>query len=173
MGFHHLAFASRDTQATHRFYTESMGFELVKTNVGKTPAGGWAKHFFYDTGDGSLIAFWEIHDDAQVSPDWSSDISGGCGLPAWVNHLAFEATSEEHFQAALARWLGHGHDVAEVDHGFCKSLYTSDPNGITVEWCITTQPFTEADKKKAAEDLANPKPEFEPTPSVIVHRAEG
>ena len=173
MGIHHIAFASRDTEATHRFYSESMGFELVKTNVAKTPAGGWAKHLFYDTGGGSLLAFWEIHDDAHVKPDWSSDISRGCGLPPWVNHLAFEATSEEGYQAALARWLEHGHDVAEVDHVFCKSLYTADPNGITVEWCITTQPFTEADKKKAAEDLANPKPEFEPEAEVRVHRAAG
>ncbi|MBW2315675.1 MAG: VOC family protein [Deltaproteobacteria bacterium] len=113
MGFHHVAFASRDTQATHRFYTEAMGFELVKTNTGKTPAGGWAKHFFYDTGGGSLIAFWEIHDDAQVKPDWSSDISGGCGLPPWVNHLAFEAHTEEQYQAALVRWNDNGQDVAE------------------------------------------------------------
>jgi len=171
MGFHHVAFASRDTQATHRFYTEAMGFEIVKTNTGKTPAGGWAKHFFYDTGGGSLIAFWEIHDDAQVKPDWSSDISGGCGLPPWVNHLAFEAHTEEQYQAALVRWNDNGQDVAEVDHVFCKSLYTADPNGITVEWCITTQPFTEADKKKAAEDLENPKPEFAPQPAVQVHRA--
>jgi len=171
MGFHHVAFASRDSQATHRFYTESMGFELVKTNVARTPAGGWAKHLFYDTGGGSLIAFWEIHDDAQVKPDWSSDISRGCGLPPWVNHLAFEAHSEEQFQGALARWLTHGHDVAEVDHGFCKSLYTSDPNGITVEWCITTAPFTEDDKKRAVEDLANPRPELAPEAEVRVHHA--
>jgi catechol 2,3-dioxygenase-like lactoylglutathione lyase family enzyme len=172
MGFHHLAFASRDTQATHRFYTESMGFELVKTNVGKTPAGGWAKHFFYDTGGHGLIAFWEIHDDDEVRPDWSSDVSRGCGLPPWVNHVAFEAETEHRFQAALARWNEHGHDVVEIDHGFCKSLYTTDPNGITVEWCITTAPFTEADKKKAAEDLADPKPAFEPEPPIRVHRAE-
>jgi catechol 2,3-dioxygenase-like lactoylglutathione lyase family enzyme len=172
MGFHHLAFASRDTDATHRFYTEAMGFELVKTNVGKTPAGGWAKHFFYDTGGHGLIAFWEIHGDAEVRPDWSSDISRGCGLPPWVNHVAFESETEVEFAGARQRWLDHGHDVVEIDHGFCRSLYTSDPNGITVEWCITTQPFTDADKKKALEDLASPSPEFEPEPPIVVHRAE-
>ena len=171
MGFHHLAFASRDTDATHRFYTEAMGFELVKTNVGTTPAGGWAKHFFYDTGGHGLIAFWEIHDDAEVKPEWSSDISRGCGLPPWVNHLAFEAHTEEQYQAALVRWNENGQDVAEVNHGFCKSLYTSDPNGITVEWCITLEPFTEADKLKAAEDLQNPQPQLQPAPPIEIHRA--
>ena len=173
MGYHHIAIATHDIQATHRFYSDARGFQLVRAEKAQTGKEAWAKHFFYDTGDGSLIAFWEIHDDAQVKDDWSSDISRGCGLPPWVNHLAFDAGSEERYQAALARWNGNGHDVAEVDHGFCKSLYTADPNGITVEWCITTQPFTEADKKKAAEDLANPKPEFEPDPEVVVHRAGG
>ena len=63
MGINHLAFASRDIQATHRFYTEVMGFRLAKTIAAPTPEGGWARHVFYDTGDGSLqmIAFWDLH----------------------------------------------------------------------------------------------------------------
>jgi catechol 2,3-dioxygenase-like lactoylglutathione lyase family enzyme len=171
MAFHHVALACRDTEATHRFYTERMGFELVKTNVGKTPGGGWAKHFFYDTGGDGLIAFWEIHDDAEVRPDWRTDISRGLGLPPWVNHLAFEARSEADFDAARRRWLEHGLDVMEVDHGFCRSLYTADPNGITVEWCITTRPFDDAERREAGRALHDPHPEMDPEPEVVVHRA--
>ena len=37
MAFHHVALATRDTAATHRFYTEVMGFELVKVVVGPQP----------------------------------------------------------------------------------------------------------------------------------------
>src|SRR5215468_11723354 len=44
MGFHHVAIATRDLAATHRFYTEAMGFELAKVVAGKSPEGGWAKH---------------------------------------------------------------------------------------------------------------------------------
>src|SRR2546421_509771 len=33
MAFHHVALATRDLEATHRFYTEAMGFELVKAVV--------------------------------------------------------------------------------------------------------------------------------------------
>ena len=47
MGYHHVALATAKLEATHRFYTEAMGFELVKTVVGPTPEGGWAKHVFY------------------------------------------------------------------------------------------------------------------------------
>ena len=65
MAFHHVALATRDLDATHRFYTEAMGFTLVKVVVGADRrTGGWAKHLFYDTGGDGLIAFWDLHDDA-------------------------------------------------------------------------------------------------------------
>ena len=28
----------------------------------------------------------------------------------------------------------------EIDHGWCRSVYTVDPNGIMVEFCVTTKP---------------------------------
>jgi len=90
MAYHHLALATRDARATHLFYTHAMGFELVKTVVAATPGGGWAKHFFYETGGGELMAFWELHDDS-IPDTWSPAISSGMGLPEWVNHVAFRA----------------------------------------------------------------------------------
>ena len=36
MGYHHIALAVTDLAATHAFYTEAMGFELVKAVVGPT-----------------------------------------------------------------------------------------------------------------------------------------
>ncbi|MCX6542506.1 MAG: VOC family protein, partial [Actinobacteria bacterium] len=56
MGFHHVALATRDTAATHDFYTNVMGFSLVKVVASPTPGehGGWSKHFFYSTaGEGA------------------------------------------------------------------------------------------------------------------------
>src|SRR3989304_199703 len=91
MAFHHLALATRDARATHVFYTEAMGFELVKTVVGRPPAGGWAKHFFYETGGGELMAFWELHDES-LPEDYPVALSTGIGLPEWVNHVAFWAS---------------------------------------------------------------------------------
>jgi catechol 2,3-dioxygenase-like lactoylglutathione lyase family enzyme len=40
MGYHHVALAARDLAATHRFYTEAMGFELVKAVAAPTDAPG-------------------------------------------------------------------------------------------------------------------------------------
>ena len=57
MPFHHLALATRDMPAIHKFYSKAMGFDLVKVERGPTPEGGFAKHFFFDTGAGELMAF--------------------------------------------------------------------------------------------------------------------
>ncbi len=163
MGFHHVAFASRDMEATHRFYTEACGFELAKAVAAPTDGpGGWAKHLFYDTGGNGLIAFWEIHDERMAGKDTA--ISTGLGFEVWVNHLAFAADSVEDLEARRDRWLACGHDALQIDHGFCVSTYTMDPNGILVEWCVDTAPYTDADKAHALAVLRSSEPELEEPP---------
>jgi len=158
MAFHHLAFATRDTEATHSFYTEAMGFTLARVEAIPTETeGGWAKHLFYDTGEG-MMAFWELHDDTLAGFDPA--ISTSQGLPVWVNHIAFHAPDEAAFTACLDRWLAFGIDVAEIDHGWCRSIYATDPNGTLVEWCMDTAPLTDADRAHALEVLADPQPEL-------------
>jgi catechol 2,3-dioxygenase-like lactoylglutathione lyase family enzyme len=158
MGIHHVAFATRDAAATHRFYTEAMGFELLKVEVGKTD-GGWAKHLFYGTGSprDQLIAFWDLHDET-LPADWSPAISTGQGLPVWVNHLAFSASDLADLARRRERWLAHGHDVMEIDHEWCVSIYTEDPNGILVEFCTLVRELTAAERAEALRLLAEPNP---------------
>jgi catechol 2,3-dioxygenase-like lactoylglutathione lyase family enzyme len=171
MAFHHVALATRDLRATHAFYTEAMGFELVRVEAIPTLGGGWARHAFYDTGEG-MIAFWDLHEDAEVPVDFSPAISTGLGLPEWVNHIAFTAADRAGLDAAIARWLESGRDVIEIDHGWCTSIYTSDPNGILVEWCTTTRTFTDVDRREAIELLLADRPEIDTTePKMIVHEA--
>jgi catechol 2,3-dioxygenase-like lactoylglutathione lyase family enzyme len=149
MGFHHLAIATKDAKATHAFYTGAMGFELVKVEVARAGKRGWAKHLFYDTGNGEMIAFWDFH-DAGLPDDWSPALSDGLGLPHWANHVAFHARDQGDLAARRLRWLDHGCDVTEVDHGWCTSIYTNDPNGILVEFCTTTRALGRADREEAA-----------------------
>lgn len=175
MGIHHIAFACRDTAATHRFYTEVMGFRLVKTNVSPTPGthGGWSKHFFYDTnvdgGDGDgpgrssdngMIAFWEIHDD-QIGTGYTVDLNAPHGLPTWVNHYAFDAPTRADLERHRDRWRRHGHTVVEIDHDFCTSIYITDPNGNMIEFCHTTRDFTPTERAAAEAILHDPRPPFE------------
>ena len=169
MGIHHIAFATKDLDATHAFYTQAMGFELVKVVPGATEGGGWAKHLFYDTGTDGLIAFWDLHDDT-IGTAFPTAISTGAGLPVWVNHLAFDAPTAEALDTARQRWQDHGETVTEIDHGWCRSIYTMDPNGILVEFCHSTRAFTDEDRAEAERLLRDPQPALEDPPPITIHR---
>ena len=147
MAFHHVAITTRDLDTTHRFYTEAMGFELVKVEAAPTTEHGWARHLFYDTGNGELLAVWDIHD--QAIDGYRTEISTGLGLPPWANHIAFDALDRDDLDARLKRWLDHGLDCVRIDHGWCTSIYADDPNGITVEFCTSTRALTDEDREQA------------------------
>ena len=136
MAFHHVALATTDLDATHRFYTEACGFDLVNVDVVPFMAEGWARHLFYDTG-GEMLAVWDLHDEGIA--DFDPAISTGLGLPHFVNHIAFAAADLDDLDARKDRWLSHGLDVVRIDHGWCTSVYANDPNGIMVEFCCTTR----------------------------------
>jgi catechol 2,3-dioxygenase-like lactoylglutathione lyase family enzyme len=172
MAFHHLALVTRDARANHAFYTRAMGFELVKTVVARTPEGGWAKHLFYETGAGELMAFWDLHDEKIVPPE-RVGMSTALGLPEWVNHVAFGARDTEDLDRRRERLLACGYDVLEIDHGWCRSIYTRDPNGNLVEFCTTTRAFTAEDRAEALEALRSAEPRLEPPgPEPKLHRSE-
>lgn len=172
MGFHHVALATRDAAATHRFYTEVMGFHLVKVVALPTPAApgeqssGFTKHFFYATdespnGETGMMAFWEIHDEA-IGTDFGVDLNGATGLPWWVNHIAFDAPSMDELHRHRDRWRRHGYTVLEIDHEFCVSIYIKDPSNNMVEFCHSVRPFTDEERARAAAIVADPNPSMDP-----------
>ncbi len=177
MGFHHVALATRDTAATHEFYTSVMGFNLVKVVTAPTPGehGGWSKHFFYDTNgaggssDNGMIAFWEIH-DTEIGDTFPVDINTTAGLPWWVNHIAFDAPTVEDLHRHRDRWRSHGHHVLEVDHEFCTSIYIRDPSANMVEFCHTNRAFTSDELADAQRLLHDPSPAMNGHATATVHK---
>lgn len=164
MAYHHLALAAKDMKATHEFYEGIMGFELVKVEVAPIMTGGWGKHFFYrmNGDDSRFIAFWELH-DTEGSEDYVYDINAAAKLPPGTNHYSFSVESKQELEDWRQKWLAAGLDVFEIDHNWCHSIYTRDPNGNSVEFCLTTGTFTESDRQRALEALS--ETEFNPSPA--------
>ena len=104
-GFHHVVYACKNGEETRHFYEDLLGMPLVHTEVKNAP-DGFFRHLFFDTGDGSCIAFFEVSGVGE-SPDWSSEVSVGNGLPVWVNHLAF-ASDENRTEAVRTRLTEEG-----------------------------------------------------------------
>lgn len=165
MAFHHVAVATRNLDATHAFYTEVTGFELVNVDVIPYGETGWARHLFYDTGGGEMLAIWDLHDDSV--PDFNPAISIGLGLPAFVNHIAFAAADLAELETRKDRWVSHGQDVVRIDHGWCVSIYANDPNGTMVEFCCTTRAFTDEDHRQAQARLVAASPEVDRRPPPV------
>lgn len=133
-GLHHVAYAARDMEATHQFYGEVLGLKLSHTEL--TPYDqGWFRHAFYECGDGSCLAFFDLHGVGEPDPIRTA-ISTDLGLPMWVNHLALAVDAEQ--KATIVARAGNlgVEPLVELDHGWCVSTYFEDPNGILVELCL-------------------------------------
>ena len=75
-------------------------------------------------------------------------------------------------RATARRWLDAGLDVAEIDHGWCTSIYAIDPNGTLVEFCATTKAFTDADREDAQRMLTEANPPLNEAPAPTFHQAQ-
>lgn len=143
---HHHAFVVADQEATRRFYEDVIGLPLVATWCEVDDAGAEFCHTFFELEDGSCLAFFQFADPevhrANATP--SSSV---------YDHVALHATDE--VQAAIADRAdaaGVGH--LTIDHGYCRSLYVSDPDGLIVEITVDAPAAlaTAGDRRAAAHD---------------------
>jgi len=128
---HHHAFVVRDQEATRRFYEDVLGFPLVATWCEKEFLRGKVReycHTFFGLADGSALAFFQMAD-----PDDHAELAAS--TPASLNHVALAVTAEG--QAAVeARLTERDIPFRVIDHGYCRSLYLADPDGMALEFTV-------------------------------------
>jgi catechol 2,3-dioxygenase-like lactoylglutathione lyase family enzyme len=134
---HHVAYTTRDAEATYEFYSKKLGMRLLRTENHRQ-GDGYFRHFFFGMGAEEAIAFFEL-DGVGEDPDFKTEISTGLGLPPWANHIAFRLDTLEELEAMTKQMHERGIEhIMQIEHGWCTSIYTLDPNGIMVEFCVTT-----------------------------------
>jgi catechol 2,3-dioxygenase-like lactoylglutathione lyase family enzyme len=126
-GINHLALVTSDMDATVRFYHGVLGARLVAT-IG-TPG---FQHYFFELGAANTIAFFEYR-DAELQR-----FAKPAGVPdpraSQFDHVSFELPDEQALEELRARLKEHGCEVTDVvDHGFVRSVYFTDPDGIALE----------------------------------------
>ena len=67
---HHVAYATRDPEATYAFYSGQLGIPLVHTENHKQ-GDGFFRHFFFDMGRGDYLAFFEIGNVLYIVMDFA------------------------------------------------------------------------------------------------------
>jgi catechol 2,3-dioxygenase-like lactoylglutathione lyase family enzyme len=146
-GVHHLALVCKDMKATHDFYTDVMKMELTCAIHVPPYAEEEAMHLFYDMGNGNQLAFFWFRDApapvvGQAQPASPAHVNAAGSM----HHLAFSVDNE----AELSAWRDHlkGQSIKvtpAIDHGFCKSIYFVDPDGLQLEISYWTRVLNRAD----------------------------
>ncbi len=134
-GLHHVAYRCRDAARTVDFYSRVLGLEYsMAVAEDRVPSTGEQQpymHIFFEMGDGSSVAFFELPEEKPMGRDDNT--------PAWVQHLALKVADEKTLLANKARLESHGVNVlGPIEHGICKSIYFFDPDGHRLELACDT-----------------------------------
>lgn len=134
LGVHHGAFRCRDAEQTRWFYQDVLGL-VTEGGVALEEVTGTGEHdpymhIFFRMKNGEYIAFFDA--PGSASPD-SFDRKASFDM-----HWAFEVESEDDLLQMQQRIKSFGITAhGPIDHGFVRSIYMYDPNGIQIE--LTTR----------------------------------
>ncbi len=129
VGINHLVLNVRDLEASHRFYTEDLGFE----HCGELDPAGPMKMRFYRTAPDHHhdLALVQMSKADQAPPPERFSMRGRFNA---VNHYAVAYPDREAWLQQLAYLQSRG-VVFHVrgEHGMTHSAYISDPDGNGIE----------------------------------------
>jgi catechol 2,3-dioxygenase-like lactoylglutathione lyase family enzyme len=147
-GLHHNTYRCRDSEETRAFYEDFLGLPLAHAlPIGETKTGRatQALHTFFQMGDGSFLAFFEVPGSPfDFKPQHDFDLHIALG----ADPITFETTQAK-ARAAGMELRG------PVDHGFIRSIYFRDPNGYVVELTVPIADAGAHDPAKAHAILKN------------------
>ncbi len=131
-GVHHTARPTWKLKETVEFYRDVLGLPVVHA----ISAVGWGPdahpdfiHVFFDSGRGSLIAFFYYIGTTPLEEPVAQE--------SWLYrsvHTAWRVESREELMGLMADLQARGQDVKHVRHEVIESIYVTDPNGYMVEF---------------------------------------
>ena len=143
---HHPAYVTRDQEKTRKFYEDVIGLPLAATWCESDELFGKVRtyvHTFYEIGDGGALAFFQFadpKDQAEFGPKMP---------PTPFHHiaLAVDAETQGAIEARIEKAGIKPPDTYVLEHGYCRSVYVNDPNGLILEFT-----HDHPDVKKIARD---------------------
>jgi len=129
---HHFAFDTLDMAKTRHFYEQVIGMPLAQTWVEARQREDGSideyLHCFYSLADGGAIAYFQ-HADAKPIEYPKPQVNF---------HIAFKVDHE--VQEGIIKRLKDAEypdsAIRVTDHGYCVSLYVTDPNGLRLEFTV-------------------------------------
>lgn len=127
---HHNAYVVKNLEKTRKFYEDVLGLPLVATWCEADELFGSVRtycHCFFELADKSALAFFQFanaSDQAEFGPALA---------PSPFRHIALNTDP-----ATLAEIEGRVKEAKiegayVLEHGYCRSFYVTDPDGLIVE----------------------------------------
>lgn len=144
---HHTAYVTRDIDATREFYENVIGLPLIATWSESDDLFGKVRtycHCFFGIGDGGALAFFQFE-----NPD-DQDLFGPKMPASPFHHIALMVDADTQ-NAIEQRIKAAGYkqpDTYTLDHGYCRSVYVTDPNGMILEFTLDAPDADEINKTR-------------------------
>ena len=129
---HHNAYVCADQERTRQFYEDIIGMPLLATWIEEAEFPEFPgrrmsySHTFYGLADGGALAFFNFA-DPEASAAYKAQ------KQQRFVHIALAVTADGQRQIKQ-RIEAASLPVREVEHGYCKSIYVQDPDGLMVEF---------------------------------------
>ena len=141
---------SRDLEATRKFYEDVIGLPLLATWCEKDLLFGAERtycHLFFGLADGGALAFFQFadpEDQEQFGPK----------MPFTpFHHIALHVDKETQ-DGIEKRLAAAGYKEPQsfvLEHGYCRSVYATDPNGMIVEFTLDHPDVEKINKARRAD----------------------
>lgn len=132
---HHHATVTDDQEATRRFYEDVIGMPLVATWAESDMLFGAERtycHTFFALADGSALAFFQFANPADQE-QFKTDINF---TPFRHIALSVDGDTQDAIRKRIEAAGYREPDTFVLDHGYCVSLYITDPNGLILEFTV-------------------------------------
>ncbi|CAN5612356.1 hypothetical protein BH09PSE5_BH09PSE5_25700 [soil metagenome] len=148
---HHRAIVVRDMEATRHFMEDILGLPLVAAWCETTPMMDSDKpidyvHAFFALADGSAIAFFQFADkgyEARAIRTDHPEIER-------FDHLALKSTRAT-VDEVIERATKWNIPYRITNHGYCKSVYVTSPDGMYLEFA-EDPPYADEIERTAREN---------------------
>ena len=132
---HHTAYVTRDLEGTRKFYEDLIGLPLVATWCEVDELFGAERvycHLFFQLGDGGALAFFKFANKED------EELFGPRMPESPFHHIALNVDKETQ-QGIEQRLIAAGYKEPRMyvlEHGYCRSVYVTDPNGLILEFTL-------------------------------------
>jgi catechol 2,3-dioxygenase-like lactoylglutathione lyase family enzyme len=153
---HHTAYVSKNLEATRKFYEDVIGLPLLATWCESDVLFGAERtycHLFFGLADGSALAFFQFarpEDQALFGPKMPES-------PFHHVALKVDADVQKQIEQRLHAAGYQEPKMYVLEHGYCRSLYAVDPDGMIVEFTVDHAEVEEINAKRRADAHAELK----------------